>query len=142
MYAHEAIRLRLRADAGVSAITTRIYKGVLTQSVTYPAVAYRGTDEEAQRRLETFTSGGISRLELRFFSTTNLANGGADRAYALDRAIKASLEGFSGTITDTSVTPNESVSIQGIFHQRTFEAYDDKSQTYQVITDYEVWAYN
>lgn len=141
MYVHEAIRLRLLADADVTAITENIYRGYLSQNVTYPAVAYRSPDNErVDATLDEFNALGLRRLEFTFFSTTNKANGGIDTADALDRAIRACLEGFVGTITDTDASPDESVDIQGIFHANTFDGYDDKTETSQVVSRYDVYA--
>lgn len=139
MYAHEAIRLRLLANSEVTAITDRIYMGFLSQSVEYPAASYRFFDAETMKVLEPFMTVHPFNQLFRFYSVSNLASGGADQAFALDLAILRSLDGFSGTITDATVSPVETVDIKGIFHQRTVNDYDDKSQTYTFITDYLVF---
>ncbi len=141
MFAHEALRLRLIADTAVSAlISSRIFAGVLKQGVAYPAVAYRQIGADSVERLEERGHSGLANFRYRFFSTTNLASGGYDTAKDVAEAIRLSLQGFSGTITDSSVSPIETINIEGIFHRFTLDGYDDSTQTYQVISDYDVWA--
>lgn len=140
MFPHEALRLRLLADAGVVAITESIYPGVLSQGVTLPAVAYRIVDKTTEPRLESRGHPGVTELRIRFFSTCDVAEGGYDTAKDLDEAIRLCLEGFAGEVTDLTSSPVESLNIQGIFHLNTVDGYDDTTQTHQVITDYSVWA--
>lgn len=139
MFIHEAIRLKLLADAGVSAITTRIYPGVLSQSVTYPAIAYRITGKDPVLKLEERGRNGLARFSIRFFSTTDRAHGGYDTAKNLDDAIRLCLEGFRGSISNDD-SPIETVEIDGIFHSNTFDGYEDRTETFQVLTEYDVWA--
>ncbi len=141
MFAHRALRLRLINDAAVSTlIGTRIFAGVLKQGVTYPAVAYRQIGADSIERLEERGHSGLAQYRYRFFSTTTLANGGYDTAKDVAEAIRLCIQGFSGVITDSSVSPIETLNIQGVFHRFTLDGYDDSTQTYQVISDYEVWA--
>lgn len=140
MFVHEALRLRLIADTDVAAISTRFYPGFLTQDVTYPAVAYRLVSKDTPTRLDTRGHCGLAQFRLRFYSTTDKAHGGYDSAKNLDDAIRLCLQGFAGTITDATVSPVETLDIEGIFHDNTVDGYEDQTQTYQVISDYLVWA--
>lgn len=141
MYVHEALQVRLLADADVTAITENISRGYLGQTPNYPAAVYRSPDEDRlDETLDEFNAIGLRRLEFTFFSTANKATGGIDAADELDRAIRACLEGFVGTITDADASPDESVDIQGIFHVGKFDFYDDKTETSQVVSRYDVYA--
>lgn len=140
MLVHEALRLRLLDDAGVTAITENIYLGVLSQGVEFPAVAYRQSDKSTDPTLMEENRGhpGTSEFRYRYYSTTD---GNPDEAVELDEAIRLCLEGFVGTITDTDASPDESVEILGIFHEGTFYGYDDETETHQMITEYRVVAH-
>lgn len=137
MNVQEALYLRMTADAGVSAIATGgIWNGVLSQDALYPAIAYRRMDKETPLRLESRGHSGIAGHRFRFYSAAQQQ----DDATELDEALRLCLHGFSGTITNTDLSPDESLDIQGIFQTNTFDFYDDPTQTYQVISDYDVWA--
>lgn len=141
MLVQEALYIHLTADAAVSAACPGgIHAGILTQTVTYPAAAYRKVSREQVGRIEDRGHSGLALQRFRFFSTCNLAEGGYDACKALDEAIRLSLQGYRGTVTDTSVSPNQTLELFGIFQQSSFDMYDDPTQTFQVITDYDVWA--
>lgn len=140
MYVHEALRLRLLDDAGVTAITEQIYLGVLSQGVEFPALAIRHSDKTTEQTLNTENRGhpGVSEFRYTFFSTCRDEN--PDVAVNLDEAVRLCLEGFQGTITDTDSSPDESVEIQDIFHEGTFYGHDDETDTHQMVTSYRVIA--
>jgi hypothetical protein len=145
MLIHTALRIRLLADAAVAAlIDDRLYGVVAAQSTLYPATAYRLLQKEPVRSLNKRGHSGLCRYRFRFVTACDKASGGADGGYstakAVDEAIRLSLEGFQGTITNTNVSPAESVIVNSIFHRKSEDGYEDKSQTYHVITDYDVWA--
>lgn len=139
MLVNEAIYIRLADDADVSALAVGgIWAGFLKQTTSYPAVAYRKVSYAPVLRLESRGHAGLASFRFRFFSTANLAAGGYDAAAALDEAIRISLHGFKDTVTNDE-SPPETFNILGIFPESSFDMYDDPSQTYQVITDFEIW---
>lgn len=123
-----------------SVATGGVWAGVLKQTVNYPAVAYRRVSHETAERLESRGHSGIALHRFRFFSTCNLAAGGYDLAKSLDEKIRLSLHGYAGVVTDDSISPPSTLYVNGIFQQSSFDMYDDPTQTYQVISDYDVWA--
>ncbi len=126
----------------MSAVATGgVWAGVLKQTTNYPAVAYRKVSHETQPRLNERGHSGLAMSRFRFFSTANLASGfGYDLATQLDEAIRLCLHGFKGTVTDDSISPPATLEVFGIFQASSFDFYDDPTQTYQVISDYDVWA--
>ena len=140
MLVHEALRLVLLADADVIAITTRIYPSVLPQDCEFPALVYDRQGKETIERMDSRGHAGLAAFIIRFWSISSLDEGGADTVYALDEAVRLCLQGYSGSVADPDSSPEESVYINGIFYRETRQGYDDKTRTYQCITDYEVWA--
>lgn len=141
MFCHEALYLHLTADAAlVAEIDTRIFPGFLAQKTLYPAVAYREVGRTPLERMEERGHAGMSQYRFRFFSTTNMANGGYDTAKQVDELIRLALHGFKGEVTDLTSSPVETFYIDGIFHRGTVDGYHDETETYQVISDYDVWA--
>lgn len=139
MLVQEAIRRYLLANVNLSAqVGTRIYPGFLSQGVTYPAIAYRRFDKNIVENLDEENGGhaGLALFQFRFFSTTDKAHGGYDTANQVDELIRLAIQGFKGSVTYNA----ETVEIQGIFHRFTGDGYDDETETFQVISDYDVWA--
>lgn len=143
MLINEAIRRHLIANAALVAVVgQRIYPNKLSQGVTYPAIAYRRAGKTTVEHLEEDNGGhaGLAQFRIRFFSTTTQANGGSDTAFEVDELLRLAMQGFRGTVTDLTASPVETLEINTILHQTTFDGYDDETQTYQVISDYDVWA--
>jgi hypothetical protein len=137
----QALQKLLRTDAGVSALGARIYPNQLPQTpISYPAAAVRLVSREHMgRRLERRGASGLARSRYRIFSTAE-GTGGYAQAKRLDEAIRLCLDGFAGTVTDETVSPQETVEIQGIEVLTSLDFYDDKTATHQVATDFDVWA--
>lgn len=142
-----ALQIILRADAGVTAlVSTRITAGVLGQSTVFPAIAFRlsardfsgvisGSDTESGTVLALATS------RYQFFSTARGPAAGSTygEAKRIDRALRNCLAGFSGTVANSS-SPPDTLDIQYILPAMTREFYDDTTQTWQVQSDFQVWA--
>jgi len=92
-----AIYSILSNDAGVSAITTRIYPIMLPQNAVYPAISYQVNEDTED---ETFDGQGTFQrinLEVDAWSDTH-----ADML-ALADAIKAAIKNYSGTVASNAV---------------------------------------
>lgn len=88
------IRTRLAADATVSGlVSTRIYAVKLPQKPTYPAVTYSRVSGERLHNLGGTSGRARMRLSISSWATTYVG------AQALAAAIRASLDGFNGTLT-------------------------------------------
>ena len=135
----EAISSVLRGNAPlVALVAARIYPGVLPQTVTYPAIAYRLVDRESITHLAGRSATGLARSGFRFFSTAKGMNAYSD-AKRLDEALRLCLAGFHGTVSN-GASPANTLDIQIILPGRKDEFYDDPTQTWQVRADYDVWA--
>lgn len=135
----EALQITLRGNAGLTALVgTRIVQGVLLQTTTFPAIAYRLVDRESFTHLGGRTSTGLARSTFRFFSTGKGASAYSD-AKRVNEALRLCLFGFRGTVSNTA-SPVVTLDIQNIEPGRTDEFYDDPTQTWQVRSDYDVWA--
>jgi len=149
MLVAQAIFKILSTNAALIAIVDdRIYPGKLPQDVgghyAYPAIVFRRIERSSLPILnngepgESRGSSGLQQNRWRFFSI------GLEPTYSkqsiLDDAIRLCLEGFQGTVTDETVSPVESIEIQGIFPLTSVDFNDDKTATFQVISDYDVWA--
>lgn len=138
MFVHEALRLRLIADAAVSAIfSERIYPAKAPQSAPKPTAFYKVMNDEAVIRLESPGHSGLALTTIRISSSAATY----DEAKEGDEAIRLCLHGFAGTITDTDASPDETLEINGIFRTSTDEFYHDPTQTHHVLSDFDVWAY-
>jgi hypothetical protein len=129
----EAVSLILRADAGLAGLVgTRIYPGVLPQTVTYPALVYRLNDREHTIHMEPRHATGLTRSEMILFSTgKNYADG-----KRVNEAVRLALYGFRGTVG----TVPDTLDIQVILPLWTDELYEDRTQTWQVRASYNVYA--
>lgn len=140
MLVEEALYKLLSANPGLSSlVSARIFPGVLAQTVTYPAIAYRVVGRDHVERLESRASGGLANSRIRFFS---VAKGGVlayAMAKAVDEALRLALQGFSGEISD-GASPETTLTIDGIFPISTLDFYDDPTQTHQIASDFDVWA--
>lgn len=135
----EALAILLRANAAlVTLVGNRIYPGALSQTVAYPAIAYRLVDREHVTNLTGRTSSGLARSRFWFISTGKGLNGYAD-SKRVNEALRLCLFGYHGVVSNTS-SPVVSLDIHNIVAVRTEDLYDDATQTYQVGCAYDVWA--
>lgn len=141
MQVEQAIFKILRSDAAVAALCgTRIHPGVLPQSVIFPAIAFRTVFFEDQTRLEYPGSSGFGTWRIRTFAVMR-GEDGYDVAKRLDKQIRLAMQGFRGTVVDDTVSPQEFLVIQCVFTNTTFDLpYDDKTQTHQIASDFDVTA--
>lgn len=142
MFIEEALKQILSDSASVSALVgTRIIPGVVEQTTVWPAVAYRRVDEEREPTLDSpATTAPVARFV--FFSVVKRGtyNGVSARRLAslVDKAIRQRLLGFSGDVVVDALSPPESMEVQGIFFVHAADTYDDKTESYQYATVYDV----
>lgn len=140
MLVDQAVRKLLATDAGVIAIaSTRIYGGILSQDATQPSVTYRVVSRDHEEDLDG--PSGLRTSRFRIYSTARKKVGDYTVAKQLDEAVRLALHGFSGTVTDLTVSPPETIEIQRVFAASSFDFYDDKTETHQIISDYLVTAH-
>lgn len=133
----------------IALVDDRIYPGKLPQDLgrdryQYPAIVFRRVERLSLPILDAGSTGqprgssGLQQSRWRFFSV------GLEPTYSvqaqLDEVIRLCLDGFQGVVIDDTVSPVESIEIQGIFPLTSTDFNDDKTATFQVISDYDVWA--
>lgn len=142
MFVGEALKKILSDSASVSALVgNRIIPGTIEQTTVWPAVAFRRVDEIREPTLDSpSTEPPMSRFV--FFSVVKqgVYSGVSARRLAsqVDKAMRDALLGFSGTVVVDALSPPDSMIVQGIFFVRSVDTYDDKTQTYQYASVYDV----
>jgi len=112
-----AIYSILSNDAGVSAITTRIYPIMLPQNATYPAISYQVTEDT---EISTFDGQGTFQtisLEVDAWSDTHAG------MLALADAIKTAIKNYSGTVSSNTI---DQIKIDS-----TVTVYEDQVEKYR-----------
>lgn len=138
MYVKEGFRQLLVETAEIAALVDgRVYAPVLPQTVIYPALAYRqvgGTED-----LDLDGSIGFLALQFRVFAAATKASGDYTMASQVGEAVRRSLNGYRGFVLGDD-SPPTGIRFQLITALSTFDVYDDRTQTHQVITDFTVRA--
>lgn len=118
------LRARLIADATVNGLVgTRIYPEVLPQNPTLPAITYQDISMTSVQNLAGAAGMLMRRVQIDSFAATRVG------VVALADAIRASLDGYIGTLTTTKVV---------IRHALERSEYDDETESYRQIQDYTV----
>ena len=113
---------RLEDDAGVGAEAgDRIYLKKLPQNPTYPAVVYRSFVVGRLHHLGGVSGWAVKRFQFDCWAKTEIA------ADALETAVRASLDGFTGKLTTIKAT---------IRSDSGFSDHEDKTELYRVSQDY------
>jgi hypothetical protein len=113
---------RLKDDAGVSAIVgTGIYPVRLPQNKSTPALVYTQISGPRLHDLGGASDRAMPRFQVDCWADTAAA------AKSLADAVRASLNGFNGTLTTIKAT---------IRLDNEQEDYDDGAKLYRVIQDY------
>ena len=136
MLVEQAIAQLLNDSTGVQALADdRIFSPIIKPGMnTYPAVAVRTSSRRHEEVLD-----GPAGLRTTTFQTYSVSKHDFSAAKLLDEAIRQTLHGYRGTVTSDD-SPSESINIQGIFAGSSFDGYDETTQTYQVVSLYEVTA--
>lgn len=131
MTAVAAVIARLEAVAPVTAlVSTRIYNGVLPQSVALPAIRVQRIGEDEPMHLRG--SHGVFRTRVQIDSVSGAGDAGG-QASAVDAAIRGNssgtaLVGWKGTAAGVAVQ-----NVQSMFVRERFDA--EELRQYRVIRD-------
>lgn len=137
----DALRQTLLENAGVSAwVGSRIHSPFLPQSGPYPAIAFRTPDEEREPTLDVGITGPpMTRFV--FFSAVKEPSAGLaakEIARRIDEAIRHALLPLRGDVAVTASSPPETVAIQGVFFVTRAQQFDDRTQTHEYASVYDV----
>lgn len=138
MLVEQALKQILSDDAGVvTLVGGKVFPGILSQSVTYPAVSYR----QVHRKTEPVMDSATTTPPNSHFWFVSAAKGSGTEAYQkaklIDEAIRLALQGYQGTVT-LATSPPVSLYIQGIFFLDSADEYIDSTQTHEVGSLYAI----
>ncbi len=146
MIVGEALFKLLSTDTDIVAMVgQRIYPGKFPQDVGgsyhYPAIIFRKTSEQHPATLNPANPSGDDDLMQNQWLVFCV---GLEPTYSvqarLAELVRRRLHKFQGTVLNLVPSPIEQIEVQGIFAGTARDFYDDKTQTFQVICDYDVWA--
>jgi hypothetical protein len=123
----ESFYSHLRADSGVSAITTSIYPKHLPQHVTKPAITY-GVDGDSRQQ----TLDGASSLKEILFHVDCWSFSEIE-AWQLTAAVEAALVGVSGDFGTQS--PSDTVDIIRL-ERPSFDLFEPDTRLYRVSSQF------
>ena len=121
----EAIRDILVTDNGVKAITTRVYPGYVPQDPTYPLIVYMKVTGERDHHVQGPSGFAHPRFQVEAWAETYAA------AKALANAIRAKLDGYTGT-TGT-------VKIRSTLIESEQDIYESALPCHRISMDFIVW---
>lgn len=133
------VRPGLRAHLlGDSAISTRvggarIYPIKMPQGQTLEGIVYSRISGFGDHHMQGPSGLGRPRFQIDSWSPA------ADGASSLSRLVKERIDGFRGTISYGSNSPQSTVEVLGVFLDSERDDYDDSAQMYRVSMDFFVW---
>lgn len=119
----EGLVTYLRADGPIAALVgTRVHPMILPQVATYPALAYMVVSDDRPQSHSGPTGLATPRVQIDCWGATYGA------AKALERAVRAALEGYIGSMG--------SVTVRGVFLDTAQDLFDEEAQKYRVRMDW------
>lgn len=141
MYVETAIKILVLGNAGVTAlIGDRMSYGFLSQSVREPAIEFKVAKEGSDYVSEPRGTSGPARYLVGFSSVvkgSRESESAALQAKRISEALRNAIDGYKGIVSD-GLSPESTLSIQGIFHDGTEPHWDDKTGTHRFLSAYEV----
>lgn len=123
------LRARLVADNTVSGlVSTRIYPVILPQKPTLPAITFSKVSGVRMHNLSGTAGRAVARISFNCWATTYLG------AQAVAAAVRASLDGFAGTLSDSG-SPAETIRTN-ILLDNEIDFYEDETGVYRILQDY------
>lgn len=120
----KALVAALKADSGVSAITTRIYPNHIPQNPTYPLIVYQQVSGFRDHALSGPTGHAHPRYQIEAWAETY------DAAKGLAAAIRTALDGKKythGGVTISALMQNE------------FDGYEEAEACHRIVSDFSIW---
>ena len=121
----QALRAVLVADAGVLAITTRVYPNYIPQSPTWPLIVYQKISGPRDHDINGPTGKAHPRFQLESWAKTY------DGAKSLANAVRLALDG--NIFTEGAVT------IGSIVLQSEFDVYEPDVKCHKIVMDFNIW---
>lgn len=121
----QALRSILVADAGVLAITTRVYPNYIPQAPTWPLIVYQKVSGLRDQALSGPTGKAHPRFQIESWAKTY------DEGKSLANAIRVALDG--NTFTEGAVTIGSSLI------QSEWDAYEPDVECHRIVMDFNFW---
>ncbi len=138
MLVKQAFKILLIEDPGIIALVgKRIYPLVVPQNSTFPLIAWGRTARQADITLSVVKP--TERKMKDWFEVVSVAQGVGGDAISenVDDAVFERLHGFQGIVSDDG-SPEQTLKIQGIFHEKLTELYRNDLQQYATRSVYRV----
>lgn len=111
----------------------RIYPLMLKQGQKQPSIVYSRVSNVGDHHMRG--PSGLSQPRVQIDCWADTLNGAA----SLADQVKNRLDGFRGTVSFGSASPQDTVDILGAFFDGEREDYDDAAKMYRVSRDYFIW---
>lgn len=127
-----ALRAFLLSDASISALVggVRVYPGVLPQGTTAASIVQNLITEASDVHMQGPSGLGQARVQLDCWAQSQ------DAAVALANLVMDRLSGHKGTIAFGAESPQESIVVQGIFHDQGRDDFDSVAKLHSRRRDY------
>jgi hypothetical protein len=138
MLIKQAIKILLTEDPGIAALVgRRIFPLVVPQNGPFPLIAWGRTARSADPVLDSTKRS--QRLIVDRFEIASVAQGAGGDAVSedIDDAVFELLDGWAGVVSDDA-SPESTLTIQGIFHEKLTELYRDDLKQYATRSIYRV----
>lgn len=131
MLVESAIYNLLVSDVAIAAlVSSRVYPLILPQNATYPALVYSKVSGARLHHLTGSAGRAMPRITVSCWATTYL---GAKQLAAL---VRATLDGFRGTLTDGNSPAGTCAA--SVLIENELDDYDESAKKYRVILDFMV----
>lgn len=128
------LRALLLADATVAAaVAGRIYAGQLPQGERRASVVFNLISGIGDYNMQGPSGLARPRYQIDAWSPD------ADVAASLGRAIKGAIDGYAGAVSFGSNSPQDQVTIQGVFADNERDAYSTDEKLFGVSQDFFIW---
>ena len=130
-----ALRAYLLADPTISTAVggTRIYPTVMPQGVKATSIVYNVISEITDHHTQGPSGLVMVRMQIDAYAQTT------DAADALARAVKERIDGFSGLMAYGSASPQDSVTVQGVFSETARTGYEPDAELFRSSRDFLIW---
>lgn len=126
----KALHEVLAGDTDVTDITTQIFSLRASQNATYPYAVIQVIANVPSPTKITTSKVDAYRVQISCFAKMGLTGGGLQEACELDEAIRNSIDGYRGCISD--------IQIDGVRYETTDSSFEDDNDVYHVFSDYHV----
>jgi hypothetical protein len=129
------LRAYLLADSGISALVggARIYAVHLPQGETQASIVFSRISGLGDHHMQGPSGLARPRLQIDCWAAS------IDAAFALSNMVKERIDGFRGDMPYGANSPQDLITVRGVFFDSEREDYDDTAKLYRASCDYFIW---